>query len=148
MKFSVDRKYLATGGEDGVINIWKVRNVTQKEWRETHDHRIFEDTPIHQFSDHKVGKGEVSHGTVSYCGFFLVQERIPSLRLSGLYRPSLAHQQRQLLVCLQTQVAVLFPSHIGTWSRRSISIRRKSVIFSPAAWTRSCACGPFRKDVW
>ena len=39
-----------------MINIWKVRNVTQKEWRETHDHRIFEDTPIHQFSDHKVGE--------------------------------------------------------------------------------------------
>ena len=53
MKFSVDRKYLATGGEDGMINIWKVRSVTQREWRETHDHRIFEDTPIRQFNGHK-----------------------------------------------------------------------------------------------
>ena len=32
MKFSLDRKYLATAGEDGVINIWKVRNDSQKSW--------------------------------------------------------------------------------------------------------------------
>ena len=35
MKFSVDRKYLATGGEDGVINIWKVREVSRRDWLET-----------------------------------------------------------------------------------------------------------------
>lgn len=46
MKFSCDRKYLATGGEDGVVNIWKVRKVTKEEWKENMDVRIFEDQPF------------------------------------------------------------------------------------------------------
>lgn len=54
MKFSVDRKYLATGGEDGVINIWKVREVSRRDWLEKRDVRIFEDAPIHQFAEHTV----------------------------------------------------------------------------------------------
>lgn len=148
MKFSVDRKYLATGGEDGVINIWKVRSVTQREWRETHDHRIFEDTPIRQFNGHKVENSWLHDWVVAYRGFRLVQERIPPLGLPGLHRSSLAHQQRQLFVCLQAQVVDPSKCHLGTWSPRLISIRRKSAIFSPAAWTRSCVSGPFRKDAW
>ena len=54
MKFSVDRKYLATGGEDGVINIWKVREVSRRDWLEKRDVRIFEDAPINQFAEHTV----------------------------------------------------------------------------------------------
>ena len=52
MLFSLDRKYLATGGEDGIINIWKVRKVTKDEWQEKKDSRIFEDQPIHTFKGH------------------------------------------------------------------------------------------------
>lgn len=54
MLFSLDRKYLATGGEDGIINIWKVRKVTKDEWQEKKDSRIFEDQPIRTFKGHTV----------------------------------------------------------------------------------------------
>ena len=50
MKFSLDRKYLATAGEDGIINIWKVRNDSRKSW----DGHIFEEEPIRSFKGHTV----------------------------------------------------------------------------------------------
>ena len=50
MKFSLDRKYLATAGEDGIINIWKVRNDSHKSW----DGHIFEEEPIRSFTGHTV----------------------------------------------------------------------------------------------
>ena len=84
MKFSCDRKYLATGGEDGVVNIWKVRKVTKEEWNENMDARIFEDQPVRSYSGHTVSIGAVYHDVVAYCGFCMVQERIPPLRLSRL----------------------------------------------------------------
>ncbi len=58
MLFSLDRKYLATGGEDGIINIWKVRKVTKDEWQEKKDSRIFEDQPIRTFKGHTVELGQ------------------------------------------------------------------------------------------
>lgn len=59
MLFSLDRKYLATGGEDGIINIWKVRKVTKDEWQEKKDSRIFEDQPIRTFKGHAVEFGQI-----------------------------------------------------------------------------------------
>ena len=50
MKFSLDRKYLATAAEDGIINIWKVRNDSHKSW----DGHIFEEEPIRSFKGHTV----------------------------------------------------------------------------------------------
>ena len=61
MKFSMDRKYLATSGEDGIIYIWKVRNVDRREWLEKMDPRFFEDAPIHQFVGHTVTTISASH---------------------------------------------------------------------------------------
>lgn len=54
MEFSLNRNYLATGDEDGVIYIWKVRNVTEEEWRENQDESFFDEEPLCVFQGHTV----------------------------------------------------------------------------------------------
>lgn len=50
MKFSIDRRYFATAGEDGIINIWKVKTDPSTKW----DGHVFEEEPIHSFKGHTV----------------------------------------------------------------------------------------------
>lgn len=50
MKFSIDRRYFATAGEDGIINIWKVKTDPSSKW----DGHVFEEEPIHSFKGHTV----------------------------------------------------------------------------------------------
>ena len=103
---------MATGGEDGVVNIWKVRKVTKEEWKENMDVRIFEDQPVRSYTGHTVSVHSPRHRVVSHCRFRVVQERIPPLRLARLHRAPMAPGLRQLSVHLQAQVFPSFEPHI------------------------------------
>ena len=51
MKFSLDRKYLATSGEDGIINIWEVNvSDSNKQW----DGYFFKSKPLFSYKGHTV----------------------------------------------------------------------------------------------
>lgn len=50
MKFSLDRKYFATAGEDGIINIWTTKQNIEGSW----DGHYFGEEPFRSFKGHTV----------------------------------------------------------------------------------------------
>ena len=54
MEFSLDRQYLATADEEGIINIWKVIEPTQEMLEENPTEVIFEEEPYLTFKGHTV----------------------------------------------------------------------------------------------
>ena len=51
MKFSLDRKYLATSGEDGIINIWEVDfSEADRQW----NGYFFKRKPLYSYKGHTV----------------------------------------------------------------------------------------------
>ena len=54
MEFSLDRQYLATADEEGVIYIWKVLEPIIKEMEDDTTELIFEEKPYMVFKGHTV----------------------------------------------------------------------------------------------
>ena len=50
MKFSLDRKYFATAGEDGIIHVWKTKQSIEGSWNGDY----FEEEPFRSFKGHTV----------------------------------------------------------------------------------------------
>jgi len=79
MKFSVDGKYLATGGHDTIVRIWKV-----KDQRET----FFEPTPIRTYSGHT---GDILDLSWSKNNFILSGSMDKTVRLWYISRDECLH---------------------------------------------------------
>lgn len=52
MQYSKNYQYLATGGKDTIIYVWKVREVSAVDWNKNRNGKIFEDEPICKFEGH------------------------------------------------------------------------------------------------